>query len=273
MLKLNEIDWMYIFTQQLLLLGRNLTLFLILIFCLFILQRLVFSLTLSLAGKRIIYLSAWIGAPVHELSHAIFCLIFSHKIQRVVLLNLHDDDTLGYVSHSYNNRNLWQIMGNFFIGIAPLFGGLFAIYLLTYFLLENSSALFDLLAMSVFENINSIYPAKLSILSARLFEIIKSAYLISPLALILWAYCCAAISLHLSPSKEDLKGGWVGFLVFIVLCLFVMTFNQLIGQNWFSGLGMMINVSSMLYLIGIVLASLLLLFLLICKSVLLMFKH
>ena len=227
----------------------------------FILQRYVFSLSFSLFDGRVIYISAWIGTPIHECSHALFCLLFGHKIQKVVLFNPDKRGTLGYVTHSYNNRNLWQVMGNFFIGIAPLFGGLLTLYLLTYFLLDNAVSLFQLLKSAVSIESKQSLLSLLLTFSNHFIDLIKQAYLVSPVKVILWAYCCAAVSLHLSPSKEDLKGAWIGFFIFLVLCLSVMVLNQVVGGDWFYNLKILINSASIFYVIGIVLASLLLILL------------
>jgi len=168
---------------------------------------------------------------------------------------------LGYVNHAYDNRNLWQVMGNFFIGIAPLFGGLLALYLVTLGMLDDAKRLLHLLTSMTLKDLNYFQPSELLTLNKELVTFLKAAYLSSPYQLVLWAYFCAAISLHLSPSKEDLKGAWIGFFLFIILCLAIMLLNEILQLNWFVGLKHFINMASMLYLIGIVLASLLVLFL------------
>ena len=74
-------------------------------------------------------------------SHAALCPFFSHKIKEVVLFQLNGQGTLGRVSHCYNAVNPWAIIGNFFIGIAPIFGGCAAIALATYLILPNLEVL------------------------------------------------------------------------------------------------------------------------------------
>ncbi len=50
-------------------------------------------------------LTAWIGVPIHELGHAIMCVLFRHKI---VATQFFPTDTsqgaLGYVQHQYNQK-------------------------------------------------------------------------------------------------------------------------------------------------------------------------
>ena len=245
--------------EQFIVLGNHLVLFLILILTLFVLQRLVFLLSAKILDGKVIYLSAWVGAPIHELSHALFCFIFGHKVQKIVLFNPDKRGTLGYVTHSYNNRNIWQVMGNFFIGIAPLFGGLLGLYLVTWLLLDDAVNFFNLLRASTFQNLANIQLSQLVLLNEQIIQFIESAYIVSPIKVIIWAYLCAAISLHLSPSKEDLKGAWVGFFLFIFFALTLMMLNQLLQLSWFSEFKSIINMTSMLYFIGIILASFLLL--------------
>lgn len=253
--------------EQFIVLGNHLVLFLILILTLFVLQRLVFLLSAKILDGKVIYLSAWVGAPIHELSHALFCFIFGHKVQKIVLFNPDKRGTLGYVTHSYNNRNIWQVMGNFFIGIAPLFGGLLGLYLVTWLLLDDAVNFFNLLRVSTFQNLANIQLSQLVLLNEQIIQFIESAYIVSPIKVIIWAYLCAAISLHLSPSKEDLKGAWVGFFIFIFLALTLMMFNQLLQLTWFSEFKSIINMTSMLYFIGIILASFLLLGLFFYKGI------
>ena len=73
----------------------------------------------------------FLGIIIHELSHLILALIFRHGIQSIRLLklpHLHpnnasgDDLALGYVNHTWNRHSLYQVIGNLFIGVAPIFG-------------------------------------------------------------------------------------------------------------------------------------------------------
>ncbi|WP_413627753.1 hypothetical protein R4B61_00740 [Fructilactobacillus vespulae] len=77
-----------------------------------------------------------LGVIIHELGHAIFCIIFGHQIQSLKLLNFKhpEDGSLGSVSNSYNRNSWYQSMGSFFIGLAPLFSGLFVFWLLIKFI-------------------------------------------------------------------------------------------------------------------------------------------
>ena len=76
-----------------------------------------------------IYGTGLIGTPIHELSHALMCLVFGHTIQDIVLFQVDSDSgTLGYVSHSYRKNNVWHLIGNYFIGVAPIACG--AVFLL-----------------------------------------------------------------------------------------------------------------------------------------------
>ncbi len=82
--------------------------------------------------------TGFLGTPIHELGHAFFCVVFRHKIEEIKLFQIDDESgTLGYVSHSYNRRNIWQKLGNYFIGVAPILCGsavllLFANWLIPY---------------------------------------------------------------------------------------------------------------------------------------------
>lgn len=56
-------------------------------------------------GRKGFLLTAWIGVPIHELGHAIMCVLFRHKI---VATQFFPTDTsqgaLGYVQHQYNQK-------------------------------------------------------------------------------------------------------------------------------------------------------------------------
>lgn len=68
----------------------------------------------------------WLGVMVHEISHAVVALIFGHHVDKIQLLQNPfkdgNENRMGYVSHAWSPNNKYQQAGNFFIGIAPIFG-------------------------------------------------------------------------------------------------------------------------------------------------------
>ncbi len=65
-----------------------------------------------------------LSSGLHELSHAIMCLFFLHRIESMALFSP-DPVTgrSGYVRHSWDAGSPYQKAGNFFIGIAPMMTG------------------------------------------------------------------------------------------------------------------------------------------------------
>ncbi|WKB36195.1 hypothetical protein QS257_02860 [Terrilactibacillus sp. S3-3] len=103
---------------------------------------------MSAFGMKGVLATAWIGTPVHELGHAVMCLLFGHKIVEIKFLQIQSTDgTLGYVAHRYDPRSLYQRIGNFFIGIAPLLSGSIAIFACMYLFAPES---FEAIRQTVF---------------------------------------------------------------------------------------------------------------------------
>lgn len=151
-----------------------------------------------LGDRAFIYLTAP-GVAVHELSHAAFCLIFRHKIVKMNLFSPEADGTLGYVEHRYNPKNLYQRVGNFFIGTGPIWGGLFFMYFLSVLLLPKEAFPSD---GSWLDNIFALFSIFFSLESWKsvLFYV--------------WLYASLTISVHITLSPADIKGAKDGFIVF-----------------------------------------------------------
>ena len=147
-----------IFIKDLLIatLGQMAALFLgIFIFGLLIhfISQLTFKSLANAFGRVGTYFVAWLGTPVHELGHALFCIIFGHKIQEVQFFKPDKNTgTLGYVYHTWNPRNPWHVLGNFFIGIGPVILGCAVLFALFYLLIPDSSRVWD----SIIAGVNSL---------------------------------------------------------------------------------------------------------------------
>jgi hypothetical protein len=69
---------------------------------------------------------------LHEASHAIMCVVFGHRIVRFKALPTGSEEgEAGLVQHGWNSRSIYQSIGNFFIGVAPMIVGILVIYVLT----------------------------------------------------------------------------------------------------------------------------------------------
>lgn len=203
-------------------------------FLLYFLARFTRNLFAKSFGYRAeIYVTAWIGTPVHELGHAIFCILFGHRIRKITLFKPNTrDGSLGSVEHSYNTRNIWHNIGNFFIGSGPLIFGSLVILLLIRFLLPNGETTYGVV------NAGST-PANtdMSELTGFLHNIAHQAVSAIPVIFSkvnlthwlfwLFLYLSLAISSHMSLSPPDVKTMWKGLLA-ILLLMFVFNLVYLL---------------------------------------------
>ena len=167
------------------------------------------------AGKFVCYFTGFIGTPVHELSHALFCLIFFHKINEIKLYNIGDDGTLGYVSHSYNPKNIYQKAGNFFIGIAPITIISLVLYILIGILLPDLKTDLVVVAGNMSAGGAAVFFNGLGRLFTTLFSYMKYPKF--------WIYVGVGFFLvpHMTLSKEDISGALSGFL-FLAIGLLII---------------------------------------------------
>jgi hypothetical protein len=202
-----------------------------------LLERVVGRFVSHRLGWRAVLVTGWIGVPVHEVSHLAMAVVFRH---RIVGWSLFDPDpatgTLGYVRHAYRRRNPWQLLGSFFIGIAPLVGGAAVLALVLVWMVPPTR----LVAMLTQSGL--VPPAQTAphLLSAA--DLIRGlGDLGLRLAAGLWhartpwlplqLYLCAAVAAHLSPSPRDLLGGLLGALFFTVVLAAGAALGALLGAS------------------------------------------
>lgn len=170
----------------------------------------------------IVRISGFIGTPVHELSHALMCLIFGHRVTGMKIYNLKKrSKTLGYVEHSYNRRNLYHLIGNFFIGIAPIAVGGLAV---TLFVRLLTPWMYNDM-MSAFSRVMSSGGSGFfGELVGGIVSVFAAFFRFGNFTSWRWWLCILfafAISIHMEISRSDIKGGLKGLLVIAVILVCV----------------------------------------------------
>jgi hypothetical protein len=157
--------------------------------------------------------TAWIGTPIHELSHLLMAKVFRHTIDSFALLKPNPKTGgLGYVNHTYNPNSLFQKVGNFFIGSSPMISGSVILFLLLTYLVPDATIIIDQLTQ--LDTVREI-PLTMLAFFQTLFTI---DHLQSPLFW-LFLYLSFAVCSHMAPSKQDRKGLWegLGYLSIIII--------------------------------------------------------
>jgi len=179
-------------------------------------------------GEKIyLYVFAWLGTSIHELGHALFAVIFGHKIKEIQLFKPDPQTgTMGYVNHSYDEKNMYQQTGNFFIGIGPLLMCTIVLYGLSLLLFRIN--IFDFSDLS-------ISPDTLGSFSLLKTELLKLPTVVSQFMheifsgensawwkIMILIYCLYSIGSSMTLSPADIKTSGRGFLVIIII---VFIFN------------------------------------------------
>lgn len=171
-------------------------------------------------GRKLYYaLVARIGVPVHELGHALFAIVFRHKITEMKLFDPNGpNNSLGYVNHAYNKKSLYQNVGNFFIGIAPVILGSLLLYIL-------SVILFDVTSRSTGDE--QLASGQAGLILNRGWMLIQEVFTSgSFLKSFLFLYLVFAIGSNITLSKADITGAKKGF-GYLILFLFILHFATL----------------------------------------------
>lgn len=206
------------------------------------------------AAYKVCIITGAVGTPLHELGHALFCVIFGHKITKIKLFQPNSDDgTLGYVSHSYNPKNPYQKFGNFFIGIGPILFISGIMLLLEFLLIPQmfgiGAAISEILNQDA-SGLNVFFG-----IACFVQEMFSASSLINWRW---WIYVviCALISLHMNLSKPDIAHSTSSALLTVAVFALIPIITALISLK---DLSVMNTVSGAMTLGGIYYVSCLLL--------------
>ena len=180
-------------------------------------------------------LFGWLGTVIHELGHAVFCVLFRHQIRDIKLFKPDPETgTLGYVKHAYKKNSLYQQAGNFFIGIGPILFGLAVLGAVIYFLLginpfnlggnwSNASAApvswstLSLLLQNLWHSASGLLAGIFSWQAFNGWRVYVFLYLVLAVG--------SSLALSLSDIKSSLKG-------FILILILLVVFN--LATAWMS---------------------------------------
>lgn len=178
-----------------------------------------------LGGSRFaVYATGLIGTPIHEISHALMCLLFGHKIVGIKFFQIDEESgVLGYVHHTYNPRNPYAVLGNYFIGVAPILAGCAILNFTLYYCLPRTYV--SLIVLSRASDGEPLYRSIGGVLSTMFSEVGNWKFWVA-----LVANLC--IALHMNLSAADIKGS---LSALPLLALLLVLVNVILGFAWRSG--------------------------------------
>ena len=184
-------------------------------------------------GRGVVLATSMVGTPIHELGHALMCILFGHRIVAMSLWQpFSKDGNLGYVSHAYREKNPYHVLGNLFIAVGPIFSGLAVI---TVALCLGFPETFTNYALTA-SHIASAGASELSLLREGLrivprivTELTNEGRTIPLWGQILSLVVVLSVSQHISLSPADLKGGATALPLYGILLLILTLICGLLG--------------------------------------------
>ena len=185
-------------------------------------------------GSKGVYFVAWLGTPIHELGHALFCVIFLHRIVEIKFFKPDPlTGTLGYVSHTWSKTNPWAVLGNFFIGIGPVILGCAVLFATFYFLIPDSSRVWDSIIFKVSEMGESqsmgSYWAVFQSSSLALVKIIFTIPNLASWQFWVFVYLSICVASNIRLSLSDIKGSLSGLGCIVLLFLLINFLGLITG--------------------------------------------
>ena len=210
--------------------------------------------------KAYLYSFGWPGTVLHESGHAIFCLIFGHKITDIKFFSPdYETGTLGYVNHSYDKRSIYQKTGNLFIGTGPVILGVLFLFLLFLFLfdinlLKTTDISISSADLKAKEMISGFFAYLLSGLKSVFNSLFNSEFQIWSYFVLFYLIFASGSSLSL--SKPDIKTAFSGLAYFAII-LFIFNLSTYwisdFATNWIIELSIFLSGFYFLMILTIIL--------------------
>ncbi len=199
--------------------------------------RLCFMLMGKRAGRSFWLATSFLGTPVHEGGHALMCLLFAHRIEKIRLFPTKAGGAL--VEHSYDRRNPWAAFGNLWIGLGPIFSGLAVILAVLYWVYPCS--------LQAYRDAVEVLLAD-GVPTERLFDCVGHFLrgLWTERTRALWVRLIAfavlfSMALHVRLSAADVRGMLIGLPAYAVIAAFTSLVAVLIGQGAVDALNAWLN--------------------------------
>ncbi len=200
-----------------------------------------------LGQKTYLYLFGWLGTAVHELGHAIFALLFAHKVSEIKLFSPNSGKSLGHVKHSYTKGNPYQTLGNFFIGLGPVLLGTLLLWLVTFLLFKlnffNFAQKYSVIIQpELFTSFELIKNAAINIGTGiwHSFQLILTGPGSTWWKLVLFFYLFYSVGSSITLSGSDIKGAFRGF-IYLVILLFLFNLATIWTGNFTTDLFRQVN--------------------------------
>lgn len=188
--------------------------------------RLCFLLMGRRAGRAYWIFTSAIGAPVHEAGHAIMCLLFGHRIEKIRWFPSGGESAM--VEHSYNKKNIYATFGNLWIGLGPIFTILSMVLLILYLVYPVSMQTYRE-TVSLLLDTETPLPEAWDAMRSFLYHLVSEetrGFFIRLLSLVL----LFSLSLHVRLSMADIRGMLPGLPGYLGLCAVGALFMALITE-------------------------------------------
>lgn len=189
---------------------------------------LLFSRLMGHRSGRIFDVTSVIGTPIHELGHAIMCLLFCHRIKRICLWSPRaEDGVYGYVEHTYHPKNLWAVLGNLPIAVGPILSGLGVTVLTVRLCFPTQWASYLSLSQTLLQG--DRIPSRMASGVLSLLFSLPQALEENWWRTLLGIVIVLSVSLHVSLSWQDIKSALRAFPIYALGMLVLAAVCRLSG--------------------------------------------